>query len=577
MTPRQWKYRLLYTARNKSIKRKPLVDIHLENIKRLPMNYSNQVRIQDLRTADELLLNRIPSVSGRVETFGTSIDWDMKNEKYRLVCFRVNSFRFLFTLSNAFKQSGDKKYIDKGFEFIDEWISNNFDFISGDKWNPYVIADRLMNWIGFISEYCDDSKIYYYAQYVYSQAKELSKSIEYHLGANHLLSEGRALIAAGAFLNNQNIYQYGKKILREEYAVQFLKDGGHYERSVSYHVESLQQYFEAIWIMNFLGDSEVRSFATMIKESYEFLDSMIGVNGKIPLFNDSAVDYPFYDARDFLATARYLYKSTPINAYPGDYATSWKLERFDKIECDWSINELSKYTGFFHHKLKFGNNKYSVFFDVGDNGPDSNLGHTHADSLSILLSDNNKDIFVDSGVFTYQNGELRNLCRSTKAHNTIEMDDMDDAEVWSAFRVGRRGHSKIDYYENHNGEMVIKATSDGYTKILKNPVVHSRELTINDQKGCIQIKDYLDCDNSHKATIRFHIGPDCSLQKMDDYTCVIDNRYVMKTSERIIFSDCKVASKFGIVKESYCVESTFFTKYTKQITTTIQIMEEMKK
>lgn len=577
MTPRQWKYRLLYTARNKSLKRKPLVDIHLESIKRLPMNYSNQLRIQDLRTADELLLNRIPSVSGRVETFGTSIDWDMKNEKYRLVCFRVNSFRFLFTLSNAFKQSGDKKYIDKGFEFIDDWISNNFDFISGDKWNPYVIADRLMNWIGFISEYCDENKINYYAQYVYSQASELAKSIEYHLGANHLLSEGRALIAAGAFSNNQKIYQYGKKILREEYAVQFLKDGGHYERSVSYHVESLQQYFEAIWIMNFLGDSEVCSFTAMIKESYEFLDSMIGVNGKIPLFNDSAVDYPFYDARDFLATARYLYKSTPLNAYPGDYATSWKLERFEKIECDWSINELSKYTGFFHHKFKFGNNKYSVFFDAGDNGPDSNLGHTHADSLSILLSDNNKDIFVDSGVFTYQNGELRNLCRSTKAHNTIEMDDMDDAEVWSAFRVGRRGHSKIDYYENHNGEMVIKATSDGYTKILKNPVVHSRELTINDQKGCIQIKDYLDCDNSHKATIRFHIGHDCSLQKMDDYTCVIDNRYVMKTSERINFSDCKVASKFGIVKESYCVESTFFTKYTKQITTTIQIMEEMKK
>ena len=576
MTPRQWEYRLLYTARNKLLKRKPSKKIRHETIRRLSMNYSNQVQMDDFQEADGLLLNKIPSISGRVEFFQSNIDWDMKDEEYRLVCFRVNSFRYLLTLSNAFKQSGNRKYVDRGFELIDNWIANNFSLISGDKWSPYVIADRLMNWIGFVSEYCDDTKIKHYAKHIYPQAIELMKSIEYQLGANHLLSEGRALIAAGAFLNNDKMYQYGKKILQKEFDVQFLNDGGHYERSVSYHVESLQQYFEAIWIMNYLGDSAAQSFAMMIKEAYKFLNNMIGVNGEIPLFNDSAIDYPFYDARDFLATTEYLYKTTPTNAYPGDYKVSWNMDNFEKLDCNWNINELSESTGFLHHRFQFGDNKYSVYFDVGDNGPDSNLGHTHADSLSILLSCSNKRILVDSGAFTYQNGELRNQCRSTKAHNTLEIDDTDNAEVWSAFRVGRRGHSKVDYYENCKGTMKIRASSNGYTNILKEPANHIRELIVDDQRGILIVNDSLECNNSHKVTIRYHIGPDCSVQKLDEYTCLIDNKYVMKISERIEITKCTVASKFGILEETSCVESTFSTKDRKQIITKIQIMEKKK-
>ncbi len=38
-----------------------------------------------------------------------------------------------------------------------------------------------------------------YTSSIWSQAKELKSSVEYQLGANHLLSEGKALMYAGAF------------------------------------------------------------------------------------------------------------------------------------------------------------------------------------------------------------------------------------------------------------------------------------------------------------------------------------------------------------------------------------------
>src|SRR5690606_41051676 len=47
-------------------------------------------------------------------------------------------------------------------------------------------------------------------------------------------------------------------------------------------------------------------------------------------------------------------------------------------------------------------------------------------------------VLFRSGISTYQISPRRDYERSTKAHNTVTIDDQDTAEVWSGFRVGRR-------------------------------------------------------------------------------------------------------------------------------------------
>ena len=577
MTFRQFKYRLFYTFRNKVFKRKPQLVDKSEIVRCLPMNYS--VHLTDnmsLAEANDVLVNNIHTISGRIEKFDDSIDWNMRNEKYRLVCFRLNSFRYLLALSNAYKSTSDEVYKNKGFALIDDWIADNYQQIEGDKWNPYVIADRLMNWIGFVSEYCDADKLSHYAKYIRAQAIELKESIEYQLGANHLLSEARALIAAGAFLNDTKFIDYGKKVLREEFKTQFLSDGGHYERSVSYHVESLQQYYESTYILLNIGDRDAKEFVDLMKQPYKFLNNMISVNGEIPLFNDAAIDYPFYDAKDFLSTASYLYKNSPPNAGQGDYYFQWKIITIDKVDFDWTSDCLMQSTGLLHYRFNIGGKEYSLYFDVGDNGPDCNLGHTHADSLSLLLSSEDGNIFVDSGVFTYENGLDRNRCRSTKAHNTIEVDDTDSAEVWAAFRVARRGHSKVECYENDGTRLNISASHDGYKKILTKPVIHKRSLKVDSNEGTIRIEDKLICDSKHHATLRYHICPDCSVKTLNSYECVIDDHYVVSTSEPMEIKKWTVASEFGNKTESLCIVCSFSTDNTKEIKTKVTIKENFK-
>ena len=75
-----------------------------------------------------------------------------------------------------------------------------------------------------------------------------------------------------------------------------------------------------------------------------------------------------------------------------------------------------------------------------------------------------KDILVDTGVYTYKMGEERNACRSTKAHNTVEIDGMNNAEIWSAFRVAKRGHARLRIITDTPKQIHLIGNSDGYEK-----------------------------------------------------------------------------------------------------------------
>ena len=555
MTPRQWRYRIYYTVRNKLKERKPKIAEAAIIPFRLSAYFSENIENKEaIEIADGICNGIIPTASGiQVHYIG---DWDLKDEDYRLVSFKLNSFRWLLILSDAYKATGDKKYIDKGFEYINEWYGKCGNVIAGDKWNAYVVAERLTNWIGFVSEYGDEKQIKQIAGWVYSQAQELRNSFEFQLGANHLLSEAKGLVYAGAFLQDEDLYGFGKRVLLDEANEQFYPDGGHYEHSVSYHVESLQQYFESYAVMSIKLDPDAERVADIMTEPYRFLNGMIGVAGRIPLFNDSAYDYPFFDAACFLSTASRIYAAFPPKGREGRYSRRWAWMGNGEKSISWESKVKYDDTGFIHYQFDSIENSYSFFMDCGNNGPDYNLGHTHADTLSILLYSNDKEILVDSGVFTYKPGIERNECRSTAAHNTVEIDGKNSAEVWSAFRVAKRGHSKIDEFVETNG-LKVTAQHDGYTKLLGVKANHIRTVEIVPKEGIIRVKDVIDGNKPHKAISRCHIGSKCSVEQVDRKSCLIDGHILIRSDTDIKVVSCKVAGMFGALEDSKCLEVGF--------------------
>jgi uncharacterized heparinase superfamily protein len=449
-------------------------------------------------------------------------------------------------------------YLFAGFYLIDDWNRFNRDRIIGDKWNAYVVAERIMNWIGFCSQNCEMifKRVDKYAEYIYEQAMELYGSVEFYLLGNHLLSEAKALLFAGIFLNEDKFYKYGKKILFDEIDEQFMNDGGHFERSVSYHVESMQQYFESIAGMQLVNDSDALVLIEKLIPAYQYLNEMIDAYGNIPLFNDSAYDYPVgVDASDFLGTAELLYNCTPPRCLKGQYFKRWFFVKGIQREISWEEKCLYEDTGYLCRRFEVSNVTHSIYVDVSDGGPEYNLGHMHADALNILFASEQKEIFVDTGVFTYEDGNDRIYCRSTEAHNTIEIDGINNAEIWASFRVGARGKTTIVNYLHNDGagsrdrSFVITAMHDGY-KEMRREMEDTRVVYFSDTEKKIWIYYRLEGKGNHKIFSRFHLNPLCRIDVVDDYTILIDENIVFHSSQPAEVEDCKVAANFGVKRDA---------------------------
>ena len=65
--------------------------------------------------------------------------------------------------------------------------------------------------------------------------------------------------------------------------------------------------------------------------------------------------------------------------------------------------------------------------------------HAHADLLTFEASFGGRRLFVDSGVFNYEDDAMRRYCRSSAAHNVLQIDGHDQCDMWSRFRMGYRG------------------------------------------------------------------------------------------------------------------------------------------
>ena len=91
-------------------------------------------------------------------------------------------------------------------------------------------------------------------------------------------------------------------------------------------------------------------------------------------------------------------------------------------------------------------------------------------------------MIVDSGVYEYEEGEMRNYTRSTKAHNTLTIDGKDQAECWGSFRVARRYSPKNISCEENNNAIIISGEFDGYSKLIGDSLTHKSVFNIHENK-----------------------------------------------------------------------------------------------
>ncbi len=407
-------------------------------------------------------------------------------------------------------------------DLIDDWIYFN-ELGKGDGWHSYPTSLRIKNWVyifrifpNLISQNRLDS--------LWRQICWLNTHKEYAFGGNHLIENLTALIIGCLqFESNasKNIYRKSIIVLRNELEKQILKDGGHEERSASYHILILDRLVEmSFYIEIYLGENP-KWLIKKIEEMTIWLTKIELMNGLYPRFNDCTFNSKYSLEKiknfslSFLGDKKYSLEG--FREFLNKSNT--KVKKFRKIT---SNSELIKplidlpETGWTIIKP---NGDWELIFKCGNSCPKHLPAHCHSDLLSFDLYHRGKPFFSEYGTSIYGKNKIREIERSSAAHNIFQLSKpiktsmsqdlfwIEPVEVWDNFRAGRKAKTQNrSFGKNKNSEYWVQGSHDGYES---NGAVYKRKLKLKvlDEQLNLNIEDTV--KNSKKMAWRqfWHLGP----------------------------------------------------------------------
>ncbi|MCP4277873.1 MAG: heparinase, partial [Gammaproteobacteria bacterium] len=331
-----------------------------------------------------------------VEFESGRINWSPSKQS-RLWCYHLHYFD---QLRDIYRSPENKQFL------IEDWISQNPQG-SQPAWEPYTVSLRIINWVAFmLSDAAPRRLPLQWLDSLYEQALWLEKNDERHILANHYFENIKAWLFAGIFFQGSDAERWlanGKRLLLKQLSEQFLDDGGHYERSPHYHALMMENLLDLLNLSKsnsgVLGSAVESALETALTNGLSFLHRITCPDGTIPLFNDAV------QAASPSIDELYVYAAKFIDIEMPEYSSGIEL-----------IEEPD--TGLYGYR----NDEDMLLIDCGDIGPDYQPGHTHCDFLSFELILEDEPVIVDSGVYEYQPGAMRDYVRSTAAHNTLTID-----------------------------------------------------------------------------------------------------------------------------------------------------------
>lgn len=146
--------------------------------------------------------------------------------------------------------------------------------------------------------------------------------------------------------------------------------------------------------------------------------------------------------------------------------------------------------------------------DGGPLGFGSLAAHGHAAALSIEVRCGGVDVLADPGTYCYHaHPNWRTYFRSTRAHNTVVVDGVDQSVPGGPFLWRRQAVTRQFEAEGRSPQVLSWAAEhDGYER-LASPVLHRRLVTLCAETGRLRVLDTLVTSGPHDVELRFHLGP----------------------------------------------------------------------
>ncbi len=135
--------------------------------------------------------------------------------------------------------------------------------------------------------------------------------------------------------------------------------------------------------------------------------------------------------------------------------------------------------------------------------------HKHNDVLSFELHVDGQDLIVDSGSYLYTpEPAWRNRFRSTAAHNTVMVDNMEQNRFGEGglFWLHADATPRCLAWESDPEADRFVGEHDGYAR-LAEPVIHRREFRLDKRARCLEVSDSLQGRGRHALDWNFTLAP----------------------------------------------------------------------
>jgi Heparinase II/III-like protein/Heparinase II/III N-terminus len=431
--------------------------------------------------------------------------------------WELSRLQFCPVVAKAYMLTGDRRYRGALESLLTDWIARN---PVGQGVNWTVAMEAALRAISvcltmellwpFTSEekpWLDGMTAWLWQHLRFIEAYS---EFSFRVRSNHYLSNIVGLTTLSAYLQGRGMQQRLRKYagaVQREVLLQTYEDGGDREASTGYHVLVAQLALHSFIVQQRCGCTIAPAFEARLRLMFEWISTLADDAWKLPYVGDCDNGRVELLADDIAETMLPACERHSLRV-KSLCVLATQLLGLPMDDGEHASKHVRKPASLLRESglavLRAGD--ASVVFCAMPNGLQGKGSHTHCDKLSIVFRLNSEEVFCDSGSRCYtRSAELRNLDRSTKAHNTLMIDGAEQNIIPSdpgfLFQCGNEAVvSRIVISEN--GELAVRASHHGYSTV---GVVHRRTVQLTERS--LLVLDELSGAEKHVLEIRYILGP----------------------------------------------------------------------
>lgn len=471
---------------------------------------------ESVAEAAERILNLELISTSTPHQFEDDVDWfaNPTYNQYKEWTWQLSRHPEWGILAERYRQTGDERYAAAFVRFFCSWVRQAVvpEDAPGNAtrcWRTIEAGIRMggvWQWAlhsFYRSPHFTDDVLVDWYKSVWEHGWRLRN---FHRTHNWLIMEMNGLAQIGIlypqFRQAEAWKQYAFDVLVRELETQVHPDGMQYELSTGYHQVNIRNY-QWLWDVAAAYDEPIPdAFRAGLEKMHAANVKLMMPDGRLPDLNDGG----WHQVAPLLERA--------VQFYPERDDFRWAYTRGKEGHPPAETSLAFEYAGFYVMRSSWASDAIWAFLDGGPFG----YAHQHEDKLNLLLHAYGRLLLTEAGNYAYDDSEMRRYVLSTRGHNTIRVDGLDQ---------NRRLHFDREnpdvtipagarWYTGDRYDGVVADYDEGYGPQAERLVTHQRKLLflkqgVDDALGpCFLVVDRLLSRDqaAHEYEVLWHFNTD---------------------------------------------------------------------